>query len=100
MQAPLRRQKLACPQKDEGAMKLAIRLVLGMALAFAADVPLHAQTGTTSPIVIEQPWARATPGGAKIGAAYMTLINNGDSADQLIGATTPAADEVQFHGTT
>jgi len=57
----------------------------------------HAQTSAASMVVVQQPWARATPGGAKTGAAYMTLINNGASADRLLSATTPLADQVQFH---
>jgi periplasmic copper chaperone A len=57
----------------------------------------HVQTSGLNPITVEHPWARATPGGAMTGAAYMTLINSGDTADQLLGATTPVAEKVQFH---
>ena len=48
-------------------------------------------------ITVEEAWARATPGGTRTGAAYMTLMNNGASADRLLSATTPVADQVQFH---
>src|SRR5258707_963085 len=65
------------------------------ALVFGAQS--HAQTPGQNTIVVEQPWARATPAGAKTGAVYVTLINNGSTGDRLLGATTPAADKVQFH---
>src|SRR5260370_35043845 len=57
----------------------------------------YAQTSGQNAIVVERPWARATPAGAKTGAAYVTLINNGDSSDSLLSATTPVPDKVQFH---
>jgi len=56
----------------------------------------RAQTAATNPIAVENAWARATPGGAKTGAAYMTLMNKG-AADRLLAASTPVADKVQFH---
>ena len=59
----------------------------------------HPQTSTNT-ITVEHAWARATPGGARTGAAYMTLINNGTSTDQLLSATIPVADQVQFHKNT
>jgi periplasmic copper chaperone A len=58
---------------------------------------VRAQTPDAKSIVIDHPWARATPAGAKTGAAYMTLINNGGSGDRLLAAKTPVADAVQFH---
>jgi periplasmic copper chaperone A len=49
-------------------------------LAFAAALigfvtPALAQGTSNTSITVEQPWARATPGGAKTGAVYMTLDN-------------------------
>lgn len=70
-----------------------------VALLFGACVALeaHAQTPAVNSIVIENAWARATPAGAKTGAVYMTLINNGAIPDRLLSATTPVADHVQIH---
>jgi copper(I)-binding protein len=81
-------------------MKQAIELMLGIVFALTAAIQANAQTPLSGSIVIERPWARATPGGAKTGAAYLTVINNGASADQLLDATTPVSDKVQFHRTT
>lgn len=78
-------------------MRHEIYLVTALAVAPYLGNETRAQTPTPRTVLIEQPWARATPGGAKTGAAYMTLINNGTSADRLIGASTPVADSVQFH---
>ena len=40
-------------------------------------------------IMIEQPWAPATPRGAATAVAYMTIMNHGSSADTLVGGTSP-----------
>ena len=50
-----------------------------------------------TPVKIEDPWARATPPGAKIGAAYMKITST--SADRLVGASSPAAARVELHVT-
>src|SRR5258708_17741512 len=78
-------------------MRHSVHLIITLLLAFYVGSAAHGQTSAANTIVVEQPWARATPGGAKTGAAYMTLINNGRSVDRLLGATTPLADKVQFH---
>jgi len=51
----------------------------------------------SSTITVQQPWARATPGGAQTGAVYMTIVNNGAFDDQLVAASTPVAGEAQIH---
>src|SRR5260370_21214500 len=78
-------------------MRRASTVLLGFLLALAINGQAHAQTPDAKSIVVDHPWARATPAGAKTGAAYMTLINNGSFGDRLMGATTPVADAVQFH---
>jgi copper(I)-binding protein len=78
-------------------MRHPAHLIVTLLLALCVGGAAHAQTSAASTIVVEQPFARATPKGAMTGAAYMTLVNNGASADRLVGATTPVADKVQFH---
>jgi len=51
-----------------------------------------------TPVKVEGPWARATPPGTKIGAAYMK-ITSGGTADRLVGASSPAAAKVELHVT-
>lgn len=48
-------------------------------------------------IEIEHPWSRATPPGAKTGAGYLGLTNEGSTADRLVGASSPAAPKVEVH---
>jgi copper(I)-binding protein len=55
---------------------------------------------TASPIMVMQPWARATPPGAPTGAAYLTITNHGTEPDVLIGGSSPQADKVEFHQST
>jgi copper(I)-binding protein len=49
-------------------------------------------------LVIDHPWAIATPKGAKVGAGYMKITNNGTKPDRLIALTSPAARKVVIHG--
>ncbi len=69
-----------------------------MVTLVAAAPNSHAHTA--SPIVIMQPWARATPPGAPTAAAYLTIMNHGSEPDVLIGGSSPQADRVEFHLTT
>lgn len=77
-------------------MRHARTLTSAFLIALAISGQARAQS-VDHPIAIEQPWARATPKGVKTGAAYMGLINRGPSTDQLLGATTPVAEKIQFH---
>jgi periplasmic copper chaperone A len=60
-------------------------LFMGLALA---------QSGS---IEVDHVWARATPGGAKTGAIYLTIANKGGAPDKLLSASTPAAGLAQVH---
>lgn len=48
-------------------------------------------------IVVEQPWIRATPGGAKVAGGYMTIINTGSEPDRLVGGVLPQAGRFSVH---
>ena len=78
-------------------MKHPVCLIIALSFVLFAGGDVYPQTFTASTIVLEQPWARATPRGAKTGAVYMTLTNKGASADRLLSAATSLADKVQFH---
>src|SRR4030081_332836 len=43
-----------------------------------------AETSTVGSIEIGNPWARATPKGASVGGAYMTITNKGTEPDRLV----------------
>src|SRR5262245_28494831 len=68
--------------------------------AFAAMMlatPALAHGYKIGDLAIGHPWARATPGGAKVGGGYLTVTNNGTSPDKLTGGTLSVADHVEFH---
>ena len=67
------------------------------ALVIGFVTPALAQGTGNASITIEQPWARATPGGAKTGVVYMTLDNKSATADRLTGASSDVADKLQIH---
>ena len=67
--------------------------VLGYGLAGAA----LAQEVRAGDLAITQAWARATPGGAKVGGAYLTIENKGTTADRLIGGSADVAGKVEVH---
>ncbi len=78
-------------------MKYAGHLTSILSLILLLGGQAYAQTSGQNTIVVERPWARATPAGAKTGAAYVTLVNHGNASDSLLSATTPVAEKVQFH---
>ena len=80
-------------------MKWLPHLATALVLVLFISSEARAQASSNT-IKVEQEWARATPNGAQTGAAYMTLLNNGASVDRLVSASTPVADQVQFHKAT
>jgi len=74
--------------------------VLTLALAAAAcacTLSAAAHDYTLAALSIDRPYARATPPGADIGGAYMTIGNSGSTDDTLVSASTPVAGSVQIH---
>jgi copper(I)-binding protein len=69
------------------------------AAAFAALAPWHAVAAEfkVGDISIEAPWSRATPGGAKVGAGYLTIKNGGSAPDRLVSATADIAEKTEIH---
>jgi copper(I)-binding protein len=62
--------------------------------AFAQHAPRTYKVGA---LVIEAPWARATPAGAKVAAGYLKITNTGQQPDRLVGGTLPVAGGVEVH---
>src|SRR5438132_489043 len=48
-------------------------------------------------IEIGNPWTRATPKGATVAGAYMTINNKGSAPDRLLGGSTPLAGRFEIH---
>lgn len=67
------------------------------ALLALAAFPAHAGDAKVGNIEIHAAWARATPGQAGAGGAYLTIVNTGTAADNLVSAETPAAKSAELH---
>lgn len=79
---------------------MSYRVLLALVFGICATIAVQARAQTLparSFITIEQPWARATPAGARTGVVYLTIINRSSLADRLVSASTPVASRVQFH---
>ena len=73
------------------------KLLLAMGMLAGTAGAALAQTYSVGPIKVEQPWVRATPGGAKVGGGYMTITNTGTTSDRFLGGTLPQAGRFEVH---
>ena len=76
-------------------MNRSILAIVALSAAAIAS-PVLAQDFKSGDIVIEKPFARATPKGAEVGGAYFTVRNNGAKPDRLTGGTADFAN-VEIH---
>jgi copper(I)-binding protein len=68
-----------------------------VALTLALNAaPALAQEFKAGDIVVEKPWARATPKGAEVGSGYLTIQNKGAAPDRLTGGKADFAN-VEIH---
>jgi copper(I)-binding protein len=74
--------------------------VLALGLVQISALSAHAADVDVGSIHISQPWARATPKGATSAAAYMTVTNNGKTADRVSCVSSDASAECQIHSMT
>jgi periplasmic copper chaperone A len=65
----------------------------------ASAQELSAQQFKAGDIVVSNPWSRATPKGAKVGAGYMVIENRGAIPDRLVGGSVKAAAGFEIHDT-
>ena len=72
------------------------KLVLAAAIALVASTAT-AEDYNVGMIRVASPWARATPRGAAVAGAYMTISNRGTAPDRLIGGSTPVANRFEIH---
>jgi len=72
-------------------------MALCLSVVASASVTAVAHGYEKGDIQVRHPWARATPPGAKVGAAYLEIRNTGKEPDRLIGAASPAAERVEVH---
>lgn len=79
----------------------AFALALGLGIGTSDPRTLVAQEAPAAfragPIVVEAPWARATPGGVKVAGGYMRITNTGQQSDRLIGGAVEMAGGFELH---
>ena len=79
--------------------RLSGRLVMLAAALILSTAGALGATFKSGAIVVEDPWSRATPGAAKVGAGFLTIKNGGKAEDRLISATSPIAARAEIHET-
>ena len=77
-----------------------IGLAAVLAVAPVVAAPSLAADIKAGDLVIGQPWARATPGGAEVGGGYLTVANHGSTPDTLVGGSLDAAGRFELHSMT
>jgi len=65
------------------------------ALILAAAPAIAPAIAQSPSVAVQNQWARATPGNAANGAAYLTLT--GTAANRLVSASSPVAATVELH---
>jgi copper(I)-binding protein len=82
--------------KGTSVIKLSL-LVLTLA-AMLATTAASAAEYMAGDLRIIDPWARATPGAARNGVAYVTIENQGSAVDRLTAVASPVATRAEVHG--
>lgn len=72
-------------------------LVVLSAVSMYAAAGVAAVSSDGKAVSVTAPWARATPGGSTIGAAYVDIAGTKDKGDKLIGASSPVAARIEIH---
>ncbi|MEZ5458261.1 MAG: copper chaperone PCu(A)C [Steroidobacteraceae bacterium] len=72
-------------------------LAAGLLLSTLASNPLLAHEFEHGTLTINHPWARPTPPGLTVSAVYFSVKNHGNTADRLIGWSSPVAGRTELH---
>lgn len=68
-----------------------------LAIAMAAGALAACGSDAQADIALENPYALETVAGQGSTAAYMTIVNDGDGDDRLIGVSVPAPMKASLH---
>jgi copper(I)-binding protein len=80
------------------ANALLVALVLLAAVAPArAQGPAPAPAIRAGDLLVERPWTRATPPGARVAGGYLRVTNTGTTSDRLTGGSFDGAERVEIH---
>lgn len=78
-------------------MKPVLKFFASAAALALLTAPTQAQEVRAGDLVVTQPWSRATPGGAKIAAGFLSIENKGTAPDRLVGVAGDVAGRVEIH---
>jgi len=78
-------------------MKKTVVFAASLLLSATLALPAFARDFEKGAIKIEQPWTRATPGGAKVGGGFMKITNTGKTADRLVAVKTDVSGVAEIH---
>jgi len=84
-------------RKRKIIMQLIRTMAVAAALAMTLAAPVRADDVKAGDLVITQAWSRATPSGAKVGGAYLTVENKGTAPDKLVSGSADIAGRVEVH---
>lgn len=73
--------------------------IIACALLFAGAVSAAAADTGAGPLTVTDAWARSTPPGLDVSAAYFVIDNRG-APDRLTAASSPVAARAEIHRTT
>lgn len=88
------------PLASDSEKHVRMRITIAALAVIMAALPATAAEFAKGDITIGQPWARASPGGAKVAAGYLTITNTGKTSDKLIGGSTTASAALELHDMT
>jgi len=72
-------------------------IAAALLLLTLSAAPLAAHETEAGMLRVDHAWARATAGMAKVGAAYLTVTNEGAEMDRLVAVATPVAAKAELH---
>lgn len=76
-------------------------LAAATALGFAVLLgPASAHEFKVGSLTIDHPSSRPTPPNAKVGVGYLSIRNDGNEPDRLVGGTAAVAGRFEVHATT
>lgn len=78
-------------------MRKHLALAVTVLFTAAMSLPAEARDYSKGSIKIEQPWSRATPGGAKVGGGFMKITNTSSAPDRLVEVKTDVSGVVEIH---
>jgi len=76
---------------------LPIFLVAFFLTTAIGNAPLEVLAVEKHNIVVKDAWSRARPDSAKVGGAFVMIINDGAKVDRLIGVKSPVAKRTEVH---